>query len=263
MSKPSESPVVVLPTYRLDSNLVLLPGIIYNVTFSRFKAAALLSRFRHYVGEVSMIRSLISEYDFDNDQDTHVPVISEKAAEGISEFHQAQANASSTEVAAPETGFDWLVLAITPNTQKITNPPSSTAYDPPVSPPNCEVVTIVRVVGITDDSNNIKLTLQALTRGLKKYEKEKSHPNEAKVKVDLNANHGLASSNFPSLNKKAASLFDVIDKFLSDYQQALKSSNMKILKANDGKNSRNILCLQPLANALYLQINGSREVTKA
>ena len=95
MSKPSESPVVVLPTYRLDSNLVLLPGIIYNVTFSRFKAAALLSRFRHYVGEVSMIRSLISEYDFDNDQDTHVPVISEKAAEGISEFHQAQANASS------------------------------------------------------------------------------------------------------------------------------------------------------------------------
>lgn len=263
MSKPSESPVVVLPTYRLDSNLVLLPGIIYNVTFSRFKAAALLSRFRHYVGEVSMIRSLIGEYDFDNDQDTHVPVISEKAAQGIKEFHQAQANSSSTEVAAPETGFDWLVLAITPNTQKITNPPSSTAYDPPASPPSCEVVTIVRVVGITDDSNNIKLTLQALTRGLKKYEKEKSHPNEAKVKVDLNANHGLASSTFPALNKKATNLFDVIDKFLSDYQQALKSSNMKILKVNDGKNSGNILCLNPLANALYLQLNGSREVTKA
>ena len=37
---------VVLPTYTLDSNLVLLPGIMYNVTFSRFKAAALLYRYK-------------------------------------------------------------------------------------------------------------------------------------------------------------------------------------------------------------------------
>lgn len=265
MSKPStDSPVTVLPTYRLDSNLVLLPGIIYNVTFSRFKAAALLSRFRHHVGEVSMIRSLIGEYDFDNDQDTHVPVLSEAAAEGIKDFHKAYSKAANAaEDTNPEAGFDWLVLAITPNTPKITSPTSSTSYTSPVPISSCDVVTIVRVVGITDDSNNIKLTLQALTRGLRKFEKEQNHPNEAKVKVDLNPNHGLASSNFSSLNKNASELFTTIDKFIADYQKALKSSNMKILRANDGKNSGSILCLNPLANALYLQLNGSREVTKA
>lgn len=258
-----ESPEVLLPTYRLDSNLVLLPGIIYNVTFSRFKAAALLSRFRHQVSEVSMIRSLISEYDFDNDQDTHVPVISDKAADGIGKFHKAQATASNSEGTEPQTGFDWLVLAIVPNTQRIFTPAASSSYTPPAVSPTTDVVTVVRVVGITDDSNNIKLTLQALTRGLRKQEKETSHANEATVKVDLTANRGLASNSFPTTNKKAVQLFDVIDEFLQNYQRALKASNMKILKSNGGKNSGDILCLNPLANALYLQLNGSREVTKA
>ena len=96
---------LVLPTYTLDSNLILLPGIIYNVTFSRFKAAALLSRYKSKVSNISLINNLLQEYEFDKDD-----TLSNEAVGGIKKYFKHE-----TDKQVELNEFDWLVLGIIPN----------------------------------------------------------------------------------------------------------------------------------------------------
>ncbi|KAG5421391.1 hypothetical protein I9W82_000481 [Candida metapsilosis] len=287
---------VVLPTYQLDSNLVLLPGIIYNVTFSRFKAAALLYRFKNVVSRVSIINNLLAEYNFDvngnnnsnnsntsnepTDADSTNPsVISQDAVDGISSFYKLETTVNEGKeddlslTDGPVNDFDWLTFAISPNLDKILESRNKESAD------FSNVVTIVRVVGIVDDSTNIKLTLQALTRGVKVPDsRATSRPNEAKIIVDWNAEVPDIRNKFKTLRSNYKKLFNSIEKFLIMYREALKnnaamgSSNLSLTKdnLNDDKKQdeqdpvkQNLLTLNPLANALYMQLAGSKDFSKA
>lgn len=262
---------VVLPTYKLDSNLVLLPGIIYNVTFSRFKAATLLSRFKNQVSNVSLITNLLNEYEFDNNEESnsndtnYVPApISAECVDGINQFYQKEQQFKSkkgtseeTDV-APQSEFDWLVLAIKPNLDKIKEPESSfeDAYQ--------KVVTVARVVGMVDDTTNIKLTFQALTRGYRHKKLDK--PNEALLEIDWNSNVNDVTQDYEMLNSNVSKLFKAIDGFIVDYRQALAiSSNLtkKPKNSNDLDKKGDLLTLNPLANAFYIHLAGSKDFTKA
>ncbi|KAK6867700.1 Lon protease-like protein 2, peroxisomal [Candida tropicalis] len=168
---------IVLPTYTLDSNLILLPGIIYNVTFSRYKAAALLYRYKNLVSQVSIINNLLHEYDFDENEkdldsvhgngDVNPSVISRDAVQGITQLFKYESRAKSSSSSSSNSGdsgekskqpteFEWLALGIIPNQTKIGD----------VTESDSKVVTVSRIIGIADDTTNIKLTIQAITRGV-------------------------------------------------------------------------------------------------
>ncbi|EGV61329.1 P-loop containing nucleoside triphosphate hydrolase protein [Yamadazyma tenuis ATCC 10573] len=187
---------LTLPTYRLDSNLVLLPGIIYNVTFSRFKAAALLSRYKDKIADISLIKNLLNEYEFDKD-----------------DYLSQEAEIKS------------------------------------------DVVTVAKVIGITDDASNVRLTLQALSRGSVVKNAFVAKKNESVVKVDSNLHVDNVFKNHKKLNRNVQELFSNIDKFLIEYRQALLKSKTDA--------TRDLLALNPLANALYLQLSGSKDFNKA
>ncbi|KAL6450698.1 hypothetical protein SBY92_000944 [Candida maltosa Xu316] len=283
---------VVLPTYTLDSNLILLPGIIYNVTFSRFKAAALLFRYKNLVSQVSIINNLLNEYDFNNDDhhqeetvadnSTHngdnvnPRVISRDAVQGITHFFKYEnriKNNSNDEKLINE--FDWLTLAIIPNLDKVKD-----FHDEASS----NVVTVARVIGIVDDTTNIKLTLQAITRGVVLQDKQRSlKSNEQLVGVDWNYHVYDLKARFKTLKNNYNLLYQSIERFLSDYRQALNANsngangkgNLSLVKKGDYKNiekndthipssgNQDLLTLNPLANALFLQLMGSKDFNKA
>ncbi|ODV78459.1 Lon protease-like protein 2, peroxisomal [Suhomyces tanzawaensis NRRL Y-17324] len=271
---------LVLPTYKLDSNLVLLPGIIYNVTFLRFKAAALMYRFKDQVSSVSVIKNLLAEYDFDNhearsdDDDERLinpTVISPQAASGIEHFFQAETSfrsgssisSKNDDPTAPQSSFDWLTLAIKPNLGKIKDP-SNPAIDPKTAN---NVDTVVRVVGITDDVTNIKLTLQGITRAVKVKDIK---ANESLFDIDWNSDVEDLKSQFSTLRKNSYNLFKAIDDFIVDYRQALSLNSSNTANNKKGsapklgkKEGGDLLTLNPLANALYLQLVGSKDFTKA
>lgn len=209
-----------LPSYVLDSNLVLLPGIIYNVTFSRFKAAALLSRFKSKV-QIPLIKDLLDEYEFNNDD-----CLSKEAEQGILEFNELKGSDIKE--------FDWLTLAIKPNFDKIVNSTKT------------NVLTIVKIIGITEDNNNVRLTFQAISRGTK----VKSHKNECILKVDDNKFTEAHIKQFKILDTKVKQLFQKIDQFLKDYSKSLNEKN-------------SLLTLNPLATSLYLQLVLSNDFNKA
>ncbi|KAI5953327.1 hypothetical protein KGF54_002698 [Candida jiufengensis] len=294
---------VVLPTYKLDSNLVLLPGIIYNVTFSRFKAAALLYRFKDLVSQVSIINNLLSEYNFDDnntgeeqigDFNINPSVISNDAINGITQFFNLESlinKKTSNEVKVidednkdtdlnnelgPINEFDWLTLAVSPNLDRIRDGKGLLQTED-----YANVVTIVKIVGIVDDTTNIKLTLQAVTRGVKlKDSKIKPKNNESLVLIDRNNEIMDLKNRFKTLKTNYNILYKSIDKFLTEYRQALNNNSSSIKSGNltlakdekeneDKTNSslfttkQDLLTLNPLANALYLQLAGSKNFNKA
>lgn len=236
---------IVLPEYMLDSSLVLLPGIIYNVTFTRFKAAALLSRFRGSIDSMVIVKSLLSEYHLD---DTESPTLSEDALAGIKTFKEMESiHKSSLASATSEGPFSDVILAIEPNTSKITYPEGSQK-----NRHNVRVATICRVVGIVDDSKNVRLTIQALARAIRAPEEAK-HPSELIVSVVWEDKSSITGSQWSMLKTEAVELFALIERFLGEYREAMAAQ----------KKESDLLTLNPLANALYLQLAASKEFSKA
>lgn len=130
-------------------------------------------------------------------------VISTEAVEGIKEFFQYETNmktgrggkgekeAKSTNDGIKE--FDWLTLAIIPNLDKIKDPETNYSIGDAAKLTN--VVTVARIIGIVDDSTNIKLTLQAITRGVQITDDSKMNQhknglktNEQVIGIDWNHN---------------------------------------------------------------------------
>ncbi|SGZ51183.1 CIC11C00000000797 [Sungouiella intermedia] len=218
---------VILANYTLDSSLVLLPGIVYNVTFSRFKAAALLSKFREHAQSLPMVKS-------------------------IEHFHNVEQQIKLTGFRAsdstvPPLGeFDWMVLCVSPNVAKIVDSNGKAA-------PLLNVVTVTRIVGIIDDTSSIKITFQALTRAVKDPNFRAKKPNEILVSVLWNDYISNMNGHINSMKTLATGLFAQIDKFVDDYKKIL---------ANKG-NTNDLLTLNPLANALFLQLAGSKDFAKA
>ena len=321
----------VLPSYKLDSNLVLLPGVIYNVTFSRFKAAALLYRFSDHVSNINVINNLLNEYDFKKDEATNEKngvaaneqneyglsptLISKDAEDGIWRFHNMEKNVQdafadtssnkeeSNANARQETGartrtteganmptldrFDWLTLAISPNLDRIKDRDSN--YLSSMG----RVVTVVKIVKVTDNTSTIRLTFKAVTRGLKvkpREDKEKLRANEEKILIDWNHDVYDLKEKLNTLQSNFFALNEAIENFLVAYHRAsennpstIQGSNLSLVKeeesssnkdesANkkDGKIStesqppeQDLLTLNPLANALFLQLASNTDISKA
>lgn len=255
---------IVLPVYTLDSNLVLLPGIIYNVTFSRFKAAALLSRFKEKTNNIPIIKNLLNEYDFNEENldpksgAVNPQPISKEAINGIKEYHKydqvfSKSSLSSLMTQKELKNFDWFVLAITPNLDKVRPPLNSQ-----LSPDSNNVVTIVKITGISDDSTNIRLSLKATTRGLIKDSENLERPNEKLIDINWNPQVSNLPKHFERFSGKVLKLLKGIDDFIIDYRNALAATSDL-----DTKKSLDLLALNPLANALYLQLFGSKDFSKA
>lgn len=243
---------VILANYTLDSSLVLLPGIIYNVTFSRFKAAALLSKFSKQAQTLPMVKSLLAEYDFDS-SDSETAVLSPAAVEGIQQFFNVEQQtrlqtgySNSHTAVLPATEFDWMVLCISPNFAKIIDPQGKSATV-------LEVVTVTRIVGITDDTSSIKITLQALARAVKDPSYKSKKPNEVLVSVKWSDSLPDLPMQLRKIKSSAGTLFSLIDKFVNDYKQNLAAKG----------NTNDLLTLNPLANALFLQLAGSKDFARA
>ncbi|RCK65796.1 Lon protease 2, peroxisomal [Candida viswanathii] len=285
---------IVLPTYTLDSNLILLPGIIYNVTFSRFKAASLLYRYKNLVSLVSIINNLLNEYDFgtenDNSEGTaqtsdhHPSVISRDAVQGITQLfkYEARVKSSSEDVGdkpRQPSEFEWLALAIIPNKSKINDAGDNQS----------EVVTVARIIGIVDDTTNIKLTIQAITRGVllddgaEETVAVAQKSNERVVRIDWTHQVHDLKAKFKNLKLHYNDLHHSIERFLSDYRRALsvysnqsnKNGNLSLVRKTDSNKAgktdsgsekdtrQDLLTLNPLANSLYLQLVGSKDFNKA
>lgn len=236
---------VVLPTYTLDLNLVLLPGIIYNVTFSRFKAAALLYRYKEQVPNVGLIQNLLAEFDF-TESEENPTVISEAALEGIEAVNRLEKRTQPTQRLKDLKPFDWLTIAIKPNLAKIKQPDQLYI--------DTTVHTVVRVIGVTDDTTNIRLTFQAICRGFYIDLDLLLKNNEILAEIDYNKDVLDLNSHFNHLKKNATNLFKSIDKFIIDYRKALGAKN---------NTTADLLTLNPLANALYLQLVGSKDFSNA
>ena len=292
---------IVLPTYTLDSNLILLPGIIYNVTFSRYKAAALLYRYKNLVSQVSIINNLLHEYDFDENEkdldsvhgngDVNPSVISRDAVQGITQLFKYESRAKSSSSSSSNSGdsgekskqpteFEWLALGIIPNQTKIGD----------VTESDSKVVTVSRIIGIADDTTNIKLTIQAITRGVLLDSNQSGElqlvlkMSENQVRIDWNHKVHDLGNKFKDLKVNYSQLHLSIERFLSDYRRALsvyssqsngkgnlslvrKGSNTpnsgKTDSTNDKDSRQDLLTLNPLANSLYLQLVGSKDFNKA
>lgn len=251
---------LVLPTYTLDLALVLLPGLVYNVTFTRFKAAAFLSRFRGKVGHLPLVKTLLAEYDFDAD-DSDSPHISEIAAEGIRQFcaveqaarKDSAAKAQQDQGLDAENELDWVVVAVFPNLSKIN---ANSA--PETTTPQDQVATVCRLVGITDDSAQVRLTLQAVVRAAATPNptasaRDSSFPNEGFFLLKWSEKSSSAPEALKALQRANRDLFVHIDAFLELYQQALAAD----------PNRTDLLALHPLANALFLQLGALPDFEKA
>lgn len=228
----------------LDSSLVLLPGIIYNIAFTRFKAAALLARFRETLESIPALESLLNEYDLD---EAELASVSKDANAGIQCFHKREVSAKISQSAPLGGPLDDVILAFEPNGSKITFPKGMEK-----SQECSNIVTVCRIVGVINDSKNIKLTVEALVRGVKAAEEAK-YPSEVIVSLVLNEKPSITSTQWTTLKSATFDMFKLIGKFLVEYREAM---------ANRTK-TPDLLTLNPVANALYLQLAGSEEFSKA
>lgn len=235
---------IVLPQYMLDSPLVLMPGIIYHLTFSRFKAATLLSRFRGDIQSLPMVKGLLSEFDLNEAEQAP---ISDEARAGIRLFWEMEQGNGSKPNAQFEGALDLVVLAFAPNRSKVTFPKGKDKLEA-----FSDILTIGRIVGITDDSKNVKLTIHALVRAVKAPEKAQ-HPSETIVLVVWNEKSVISSAQWLRLKQSTSQLFRLIELFLADYREAMAAQSEK----------SDLLTLNPVANALFLQLSGSKEFLRA
>lgn len=241
---------LVLPMYTLDSSLVLLPGLVYSVTFTRFRAASLLSRFRTQLDSVPTVTALLAEFDFNSAPDA--TVISDDALDGIKHFrdaeekHKPRARATYDAKLDSPSEFDNLVLCIAPNMGKISDPHNSTSA-------TLDNVTVSRIVSISDDNSSVKLTFQALSRGSKIAGATTKRHNEVVVLVSWNAKLRDTALHYQTIRSSSKRLFTLVDTFVDEYRNLLNSKTKK----------QDLLALNPLANALYLQLAGSSDFAKA
>lgn len=243
---------VILTHYVLDSSLVLLPGIVYNVTFSRFKAAALLSRFAKVTTLIPLIQTLLSEYEFD-DSSSESSAISDDAKEGIRQFFKIESSDKEDPLE-----FDWLLLCISPNLSKITKLSSSKQLH--LVSNNLNVATICRIVGIVDDTSTVKITFQALIRASHVPGYKPKKPTESLVSVHWGDKLEHVPSLLLTFRLTTELLFLAIDRFIADYRLAV--SNQPKSSKSSKSTEQDLLTLNPLATALYLQLAGSKEFSK-
>lgn len=243
---------LVLPMYTLDSSLVLLPGLVYSVTFTRFKAASLLSRFRNQLETLPVVNTLLAEFDFNSAAGDN-SVISDDAMEGIKQLcemetkHKPNAKSVYSDVKMNfPAEFDNLVLCIAPNMGKISDPEKNTSA-------TLNSLTVCRIVALADDTSSFKLTFQALSRASKIAGATTKRHNEVVALVSWTVKLDDIPLHYQAIRSSSKLLFSLIDTFVEEYRNALGAKTKK----------QDLLALNPLANALYLQLAGSSDFAKA
>lgn len=239
---------IVLPQYAMHSSLVLIPGVLYHLTLPRLAAATLLSRYKNSLGSLEIVKSLLSEFEL---EDVDLSPLSEDAVAGINLFNDREQEAASLRVTSGstryESHFDDVILAVLPNQSLITFPEAEEKAH------QCsEIVTICRIIGINGDQHGVRVTVKALARALKAPE-QAQRPSEIIVSVVWNDYPSVSNAKFSALKKSALVLFRLIDEFLVKYREAV---------ADKAKN-KDLLDLDPLASALFLQLAGAKELSKS
>ncbi|ONH67746.1 Lon protease 2, peroxisomal [Cyberlindnera fabianii] len=220
----------LLPVYRLAATpVVLLPGILYRVTFTPPDSLAVLQFFK---GNKKINNLLLSQIRTRGDEP--VRTISDDAIAGGRDLRRLL-NGDRGD----ESAYDWLLLGLIPQE-------------------GGRICTISRIVGINHDQKNVVLTFQALTRGeILADGKFDVASGEAPVEVTVRAVSNRVSLPANVLDEqvklyqeKVTTLFKKIDSFLQDFVVA-----SSIDKSTE-PGRRYALTLSPLANALNVQFTG-------
>lgn len=241
---------LLLPQYTLETLLVLMPGILYNVTLLRPKAAALLARYGSRVAQVPVAKELVAEYKASSPDSMASGELSRDAANGITQFDRAdkqmRAGARVDAEKSDEASYlSLLVLAVRPNLSKIDTFAES---KPPL-----DAVTVCKIVGLSEQARNIRLTLQAIVRGSTPGQTLKEP--EAVISIDWSEKSTDSSGKLQDLKRAAEVLFVSMNNFVVQYRQAIA------LKEN--KTESDLGALNPLSSALFLQLAGSKDFERA
>jgi ATP-dependent Lon protease len=237
----NKNKTVTLPVYRLDETpTVLLPGILYRVSFSQESALEVIQFFKGNKQINNLLlstlkASVLGENAKIREQETSV---SEEAIAGGREFRKFF-NGNHGD----ESAYDWLILGLLPRDGD-------------------QVCTVSRIVGISNDSKGVVITFQALTRGhVGQMEVMRgSKPKELNVEVFTNKvefGEPFLNDQVKQFNDKTKQLFDRIETFLQDFV----FSNSKEKADSQGK--KFALTLSPLANALHVQFSGDYKSSSA
>lgn len=229
-SKVFPSKELTLPVYRLNnSSTVLLPGILYKISFSNNDA----SNFLHFFKNPQLNNLLISNLPNQGllRADKNLTKISKDSIEGSRVLRKFLNGAQGNE-----GGYDWLLVGLLPKSSEE------------------KIATVSRIVGIVNDSKSIVITFQALTRGevLHYGDVHSGVPFEAKIKaisnrVDMGGKY--LDEKTPIFNNLTDELFDKIEVFMKDYTLACSFDK----GISQGK--KYALTLSPLANSLYQQFS--------
>lgn len=224
---------ITLPIYKLSkSPIVLLPGILYRVTFSNQDASNFLNFYKNPKLHNLLIANLPKQGLLGVDE-KNAEKVSKDSIQGSRALRKFLNGNQGNEGA-----YDWLIVGLLSQLS------------------NDKVATISRIVGIVNDSKSIVITFQALTRGevlLDDIEDtEPGFPFEAKIKaisnhVDLGTDY--LHEKVPVFNKVTDELFDKIEHFMKEYSLACT------FEKSIPQGKKYALTLSPLASALYQQFS--------
>ncbi|CEP24427.1 unnamed protein product [Cyberlindnera jadinii] len=230
----NNSASVKLPVYRLSTtSTVLLPGILYRVTFDQMDALTVIQFFRgnEKINNVllsSLKKSVFSIAEERQKQLQEIPAISREAIDGGRELRKFL-----NGVHTNESAYDWLLIGLVPQD-------------------GGNVCTVSRIVGIANDPKNFVITFQALARGelpLGKEIENGAMPVELDIlaysnKVELG--EAFLNEQIASFNDRALHLFSRIDSFLELFVSSDTAQSPSKSFA---------LTLSPLGNALNIQFS--------
>lgn len=229
---PFPATVITLPVYKIsNSPIVLLPGILYRVTFTNQDASNFLNFYKNPNLHNLLIANLPNQGLIRSDKEFEK--VSKDSIDG-SRALRTFLNGSQGN----EGGYDWLIVGVL--SQISTG----------------RVATISRIVGIVNDSKSIVITFQALTRGEVMIDDDNDIvpgvPFEAKIRalsnrVDLGKRY--LAEKVPVFGKITDELFGKIDDFIKDYSMACT------FEKNIPQGKKYALTLSPLANSLYQQFS--------
>lgn len=230
---------VQLPVYRLSAaSTVLLPGILYRVTFTQEEALVLVQFFNGNQQINNLLLSSLKKSALGKQGPGGEDAVSNDAIKGGREFRRLF-NGDHGD----ESAYDWLILGVLPQD-------------------GSSVCTISRIVGIASESDSVVITFQALARGGLSGAEIKAGGMPRELPVTLFSNkvlldQKLLQENVRLFNDGTEELFHRIDSFI----QELAALSSDKTEAPAGK--RFALTLSPLANALNVQFSGDYKSSSA
>lgn len=220
----------VLPIYKFShSKTIVIPGIVYRITFTQEEAGILLKYFK----DNNQLNNLITiNYQLSSQQKNEItPTLSSEALQGMRNLKK---------VFNAKDNYDWLLLGLI-SRESTKN-----------------IVTVSRIIRVSEDSGTTVITFQALFRGETKSQNEKIFKNgeisESTIKLHTDTELTNINELFTRYTKKCLRIFEEINDFKRKYSFCVKAeSNSNSLS----QGYKFAMSLSPLSNVLYLQLSQS------